>query len=910
MNKGLISTDPMLAKAITFANRIYIQQMKENTMEISQENTKKIFLETKYSYLWEQAKTFLKPIKDKKSILFDSSENLRQPKPWYQDPTDDDNSYWERYVDLLLRKGWNNAVNDIRTSTRDLIDRIPDPNGEKMDVYGMVVGRVQSGKTANFTGLIARAVDSGYNLIIVLSGTVNNLRNQTQIRLLRELTGHKKHPKGHHVGKPNDQDKEFLLLTQEGEQDFGRPDTTFLYSKRPMLAVIKKNVDIMEKLYRWLSDTTNKQRENIKLLLIDDECDYGSINTNRIRPKTEDLRLSEEDRYEESEEDKKASKTNSYVRGILNLFSTRAYLGYTATPYANVMIDPNPDQAEFDFESGEGPVSLGDTLYPRNFIKLLKSPDEYIGLEEIFSDTNEKYLRTVEENEARNIRQGIFERDKFPKSLEKSLYDYIISGTIKKNNLNPEKWSKTHHTMMVHISKSVKIMRPLAKLIDSRIKYWKEIIWDHYDSDFELLKKELRDSWNSYDGNRDFDIDLVRDFIEEIQDTRLVNSENDEGVKKDELDPDLNFEQSSVIGVIIGGDLLSRGLTVEGLTISYFLRRAGTYDSAIQMCRWNGVRTKSEKDLIRIYMENEMKEDYYHLKRVETDLRLDIEYGHTNAMTPSDYAIRVLIHKVNYDLEKGGKRKIMTPTNRKKMTSVIKVDRGIHNTIQQTRGFFLENTELMKRNADITKKFLDEINLKPIIIQENNTGHYLAKRVSFSKVWNLIEHLQFPEGGFNHLGILGYFRYMHQEFPVNLENWSVVLIGSGDGEIFVLNNNVKIKMPTRKKNSPLGIRELATDRHLSLDLENYPEGLINEKNQFSRLLMQKKRTYNQPLLIIYLLDPNYDVNEYPFFSDIDNSPPECIVAPVVVIPNLNLNDEQLKELIAYYRLENLPGSGR
>ena len=127
---------------------------------------------------------------------------------------------------------------------------------------------------------------------------------------------------------------------------------------------------------------------------------------------------------------------------------------------------------------------------------------------------------------------------------------------------------------------------------------------------------------------------------------------------------------------------------------------------------------------------------------------------------------------------------------------------------------------------------------------------------------------------------------------------------------FSLDDKDKIRMPTRKKNSLLGIRELATDRHLSLDLEGYPNGLVNEKNQFTRIKMFEKREEDNPVLILYLLDPLFENNDYPFYQDIEVPPPEIIPAPVIVLPDKKLDDESLEELIAYYRLECLPGSGR
>ena len=206
--------------------------------------------------------------------------------------------------------------------------------------------------------------------------------------------------------------------------------------------------------------------------------------------------------------------------------------------------------------------------------------------------------------------------------LKRALVDFIVSGSIKKDRLAGEVWERTHHTMMVHATHSVPAMKPIAIRIDKAINSWKVLIHEPYDSDFEDLDRLFRDSWEDY-SDEDFDMEKVSDFIHEIQPTRLLNSEKDDEVKEDELDPDLDFDSARVIGVVVGGNLLSRGLTVEGLTISYFVRPAGTYDAAIQMCRWNGIRSSLDRELIRVHLTGDMRSDYQWLNLVEKDLRED-----------------------------------------------------------------------------------------------------------------------------------------------------------------------------------------------------------------------------------------------------------------------------------------------
>ena len=902
--EGLSAIPKELGDAIIHATELF----NDNLLDL--QRTKEQFLESDFSSLWEQVKQFLLPVKDDGgATITDSSTSIKQPEPWYVEPKLEDESYWHSYVNLLINKGWEAAINDIRTSTRDLIDRIPNPHGEPLDVSGLVVGRVQSGKTANFTGLIARAVDSGYNLIIVMSGTLNNLRDQTQLRLLRELSGHESHPLGYNVEMPDDPAKQIELLTNVGDDDdFKGADENFLNGQRPMLAVVKKNVVVLEKLYRWLNSTTSQQRSNLRLLMIDDESDYGSVNNNRKRAATESLRPKEEGFEPEEKSDLEASKTNSYVRGILNMFPTRAYIGYTATPYANVAIDPNDDNATFDFGDGKGLTSLEKTLYPRNFIRLLNKVPGYVGLGEIFpSSTKLPHVSQVSRPEARILRNNNYED--LPSKLKRSLVDFIVTGAIKKHHYGEESWLRKHHTMMVHTTHSVPIMSPLAKKVDAILKHWKVLIHEPYDPVYDDLEDLFQESWEGFSDD-DFDMEKVRDFIHEIQSTRLVNSEKDEAHEDADLNPNLDFDSTVVKGVIVGGNLLSRGLTVEGLTISYFVRDGSTYASMIQMCRWNGIRSEFEKDLIRVYVTEWMREDYQFMNVVERDLREEIRHYWKAGLNPCDFAVRILMHKVDVEARKSGRKKL-TPDSYSKMAALAKCDRGIHRSIKQARGFWLKDSDAMKNNSTLTLNLINSLDFSEVLTDGNGTGHFVAKNVSIETIWKWLQDTRFPQRGLDVEGILGYFKYMNSEFPGYLQNWSITVVGMGTGDRLKASKDVSIKMPTRSRNSELGIPELATDRHLSLDLENYPEGLQNDKGRYTRDLMWQKRGRKEPVLILYLLDPiNSPDSEATFYREDDNNRPECVVAPVFILPDVELDDEQKKDLIAYYRMESLPGSGR
>jgi hypothetical protein len=255
----------------------------------------------------------------------------------------------------------------------------------------------------------------------------------------------------------------------------------------------------------------------------------------------------------------------------------------------------------------------------------------------------------------------------------------------------------------------------------------------------------------------------------------------------------------------------------------------------------------------------------------------------------------------------------MNPTNRSKMVNVKFVDKGIHRTIQQTRGF-LKYTN----NSEICKSFINKLDFKKMKVNGVETTHYHAKNIDIEKVWKFLKEIDMPERGSNKEGILGYFKYMNEEFSKNLQKWSVIIIGEGRGRDTDLGNGVKIKLSTRSRSSHLEenelffeIPELVTDQNVSLDLQP-SSNLIDDKGNYNRKLMFDMRRKNQPLLLIYLLDPSYTKNSQvsPYYEENDYKKPEFVVAPAFVLPDARLSSEDEEKLRAYYRLQDMPGSGR
>ena len=494
-------------------------------------------------------------------------------------------------------------------SSREVIERLQNPESEApYQSKGLVVGYVQSGKTANFTGVIARAADSGYRLIIVLAGTINILREQTQRRLDKELVG-KEMCGGEayeqdedygdfisHGGLPSERgvfDWERLTGSKDDYKrlkrgiaalEFRQDNTTkLIYAAvnlhpNALLAGSQKEPTVLNKLLKDLRDISNRiDLKSVPALIVDDESDQASINT--------------WDATKSSQQgtDKDRTKTNRCIVDLLNLLPRAQYVGYTATPFANVFI--NPDDAE--------------DLFPADYILSLPKPDGYMGMLEFYDDapaadddyaSNEKaFVRFVE---------GM---DNAPENLPAAIDAYILAGAIKlyREKKSDKKYTYRHHTMLIHNSQSVFVHATQANEVEGLLEQAGYVsggpgmirlrkLWE---SDHRRVSA-ARDKTSLNPETFDELLPFVGGCCNKLsmnKSVRIINGNN-----KDDAP---NFEKSGVWAILIGGTKLSRGYTVEGLTVSYYRRRAGAADTLMQMGRWFGFRP-GYQDLVRLYIGN------------------------------------------------------------------------------------------------------------------------------------------------------------------------------------------------------------------------------------------------------------------------------------------------------------------
>ncbi|EAR26288.1 endonuclease [marine actinobacterium PHSC20C1] len=562
--------------------------------------------------------------------------------PWYTAERQGENDfYWRAYRGVLERKGWDvDALTNLNKSTTDIVGRLSDPSAEVgYQTKGLVVGHVQSGKTANFTGIVAKAVDSGYRLIIVLTGTIELLRGQTQRRLDMELVGEENILEGvdrtdetairdiDYIGNQDVdwQNGKFLKhavdihstpgvpaikrLTTAGKDyrklrlgrdalDFRRNgelrnpakpvyDPENIHSVDARIAVMKKNTTALKNLLHDLRNIRADARE-IPVLIIDDEADQASVNT--VNPRSKKAAAAES---------KKRSAINKLINDLLNTMPRAQYIGYTATPFANVFI--SPDDSE--------------DVFPKDFIVSLDPSSEYMGgrqFHDLFGLDPEAKGDASLSNEAAFVRDlradGESEPDEERQEIRNAIDAFVLSGGIKKwREAQDDGFSYRHHTMLVH--ESIRVAEH-ADLADTFRSVWNlggysspsglARLRELYHEDF-LRVTESRQEWGRLPMPDTFDdlkayIGLAVDAITAASDPVVVVN----GSKDSDYNA-MNFQVAPYWRIMVGGAKLSRGFTVEGLTISYYRRRTAAADTLMQMGRWFGYRP-GYNDLVRLYI--------------------------------------------------------------------------------------------------------------------------------------------------------------------------------------------------------------------------------------------------------------------------------------------------------------------
>ena len=641
-----------------------------------------------------------------------------QPK-WYSDKKDKITPcFWNRYKDYLIdEKNFNpNVISTLGEETLDqnLMNCLGDPESETTFLKrGLIIGDVQSGKTSTYIGLMCKAADAGYKVFILLTGTIESLRRQTQERVEEGFIGIDM-TNGCRVGVGKDNKKIMATSLTSQIKDFTDKSDTIalsLNSNNAVVFVIKKNSSVLRKLTNWLiklnADPVTKQID-APMLLIDDEADNASINT-------------------KSKED--PTTINKLIRQLLSVFRKSNYVAFTATPFANVFIDPEKDD---DMENHD--------LFPEHFIISLPTPSNYIGPNRIFPKNSEFHSQLIYIRDCGNEEDDgwpfYFKHkkdwdDALPKSLTDSIYAFYIANAIRdlRGDLNSQR------TMMINMSRFTDVHSTIKQKVEEihRTAYtaiklhikdtfdntMKNPVIKHLHKIFEDVYPDCGFTWAQV-------ADTIFKSIADIQ-IKVVNSSK----KSDKL----VYPKNDFIRVIaIGGLSLSRGLTLEGLVTSYFYRNTSTYDVLMQMGRWFGYR-KNYEDLFRIWTAKTSSDWYAEIAEATDTLKNDMTNMRDFGMKPKNFGIRV---------RNDSKELRITAANKMRNTSDEYEVENYFGRLVETP-YLTSDTDKQKSNFHNVEKLVETSISEDGCVMERARGsgeHFVIRKVNKVRITALLNDLR------------------------------------------------------------------------------------------------------------------------------------------------------------------------
>ncbi|EKD28183.1 MAG: hypothetical protein ACD_79C00396G0002 [uncultured bacterium] len=703
-------------------------------------------------------------VKMEKGVLIQGEEQQERDSTWWtrKEKQNNEKYYWERYKKYIGKFLPPTVLKTIDEDTDIVMDNIENPLTESFSRYGMVVGHVQSGKTANYSALICKAVDSGYKFIVVIAGGLNNLRNQTQERLNESFIGQ---DRGNQIGAgvgDTHKDKLPISLTTK-KNDFNKRDAdknsqslNLDNNIAPMLLVIKKNIKTLNNVIEWLENHYKNKIPNHAMLLIDDESDYGSINTNK--------------------KNEEPTAINKQIRKLLNLFSKGSYVAYTATPYANIFIDHEANHADF-----------GSDLFPKDFIYALEAPSNYFSAKKVFLDTNDEHLKIIDDYQSHiplDHKKDIL-LSSLPDSLFEAIRLFIINVAIR--NINGEK--NKHNSMLINVTRFTNVHKQIAIHVEN---YLSEIIKQI--NVYGKLKKaiiqsdiikQIKETFDNKYKNLKITWQEVVNMICKTVKTIMVRE-----VHQASKIPLIYGNDIVTNAIVIGGNSLSRGFTLEGLNVSYFLRNTIFYDTLMQMGRWFGYRVGYE-NLCQIYIPKIIIDNFSNIIDATDDLIKDLKIMSENNMTPNDFGLSIKIHP-DSALQVVARKLQVTAKNKQQNAHELIIDMKLDGHSKET-SWLSDNEEDKKKN------------LMAIVSLITNLSKFKSKDLG-SVLWenvpkNLAEDFlkQFKIYKKDPLGITARMPidFVKKYVKDKDTTWDVALY-SGDGLKYPIINNIIINTELRK----------------------------------------------------------------------------------------------------------------
>lgn len=753
------------------------------------------------------------------------------------------------------------AIQEIDRTTDQILNRLANP-AMPGNWYraGLVVGHVQSGKTGNFVGLANKAMDCGYKIILVLTGMYNDLRSQTQARIDKGSIGRITNPDDQHykktigVGKYRNHPNILNLTSSKLKGDFGSQKTDIggvLTSNDPTIMVCKKNSSVLSNILRLFSqhgvqaDDGYPIIQNIPLFIIDDEADSASINT----------------QYDKAE----ISKINSKIRAILSLFERRCYVGYTATPYANIFIDPDPELKRNYIEEDDGTQYriCKDDLFPKNFIINLSAPSNYIGpnvlfgIPTIYDDSEKKELPIIE-----YIKEGDFLEDNskgkkkkvlkdLPVSLMEATKHFFVSTALRRARGQ----RAAHSSMLINVSQYIHKQNELARLMQSYVTD----CCDKIDSlnDNRAFEKELKDIYDKKirPSNRIICNDYpdwaprlrmpawtaVRDELRAVSakvrtEVRVIHSQTDDDIELNttRLDYDKyedcaqEFDNGLYV-IAIGGNTMARGITLEGLVVSYFFRTSNTFDTLMQMGRWFGYRD-GYIDACRLYLEKDTAANFRNIAVATQRMRDDFDDMNNRDVKPKEFGLKVMRFPG-----------VLEATARNKFGAAVKGRLSLNKTTLQAYKLF-KDPAIVEQNKLTLLKFLGSLGhsekQKRFGVESN---HYFWN-CSGNQIVDFIKNFKTATEQMTPGLLTSYIE--RQMAKGNLTDWTVILVNVQDGKSsvrpFGTGAETLIVGPSTRKNNSDEDSEFYIANNAAVSGPNYESQDLSEEEYNKALILTEE----------------------------------------------------------------------
>ncbi len=725
-------------------------------------------------------------------------------EPWLNEGKANINfELWNRYKLYMSENDPSFPINDLDDFTDKILDKCVNPkDNNSWDRRGMVVGHVQSGKTSNYVGLINKATDAGYRVVIVIAGTISSLRRQTQERIDVGYIGRnssafirENENRIIGVGKYKVNTDIYSLTSSYyktgDEGDFNQSVANRLnipIGKNPVVFVIKKNKSILENLIDWFAKDVNAnivdgspKLFDVPVLIIDDEADAASVNATKS---IEDIKT-----------------INRLIRTLLNLFNQNTFVGYTATPYANLFISQEHNEDLTTIVKNKE-YKIGEDLFPRDFIINIKAPSNYIGAAKIFGfenpfgddyepldifreidDFDPPFFKTINKNNKEDLPEYL------PPSLERAIKSFILTCAIRRLRGHENK----HNSMLIHVALLVKWIDRIAYKVNEKTKEFADAIRSEDENILRDLKELFEHDFvpTTYNvlENLDYkDIRIKQHSWEEVKkelkkavskiDVRSVHgtrsTTNLEYHKIEEIDYSRYEKEGIGLSVIaVGGSRLSRGITLEGLSVSYYLRTTKMYDSLMQMGRWFGYRP-GYVDLCRLYTTWQIFEWFNHITLATEEMRNDFDEMTASHQRPKDFRLKVRNH-----------HGLMTITSLAKLNFSKSIEISFSGTNPQTYQL-LKTRNAIESNFKAFKDLISVLGFPEKQNRKESRGkirYLFYPNQQIDSICEFIDTFKIEQPSIRNATLSEYIKSQSKSFKIN--DWNVCVISNTDEKVFI-----------------------------------------------------------------------------------------------------------------------------